>query len=113
MAYRYRVVPILLVFALFTASMGFVDGSDSISSDNPTRASGWLICVYMCADNNLESAGVEDINEMESAPASSSVDVVVLCDRYDGTAEGDPESDDTSNGNLRIATFGILLQPYG
>ncbi|MGA1822634.1 MAG: clostripain-related cysteine peptidase [Thermoplasmatota archaeon] len=99
MADKLRIVPIMIVFALLISSVGFVDGSDSVSPDNPTRASGWLICVYMCADNNLESAGVEDINEMESAPASSSVDVVVLCDRYDGTAEGNPEIDDTSNGN--------------
>ncbi len=51
----------------------------------------WTIAVYLCADNNLESAGIEDFNEMESTIDTSKYNVFVLLDRIPGY--------DNSNGN--------------
>lgn len=41
----------------------------------------WTVLVFMVADNDLESYGIEDINEMEAAPHSSEVNVIVEVDR--------------------------------
>ncbi len=42
----------------------------------------WLFLVYMGADNNLDPAGVDDLNEMEMAGSSDSVNIVALFDRF-------------------------------
>lgn len=55
---------------------------------NPQRS--WTIMVYLDADNNLESFGIADINEME-AGLTGNVDIIVLIDRAKGY--------DDSNGN--------------
>ncbi len=54
----------------------------------------WLFMVYLDADNNLESAGIDDMNEMEVAGSTDDVAIVVQMDR----AERD-YADDTTNGN--------------
>ena len=54
----------------------------------------WLFMVYLDADNNLESAGIDDMNEMENAGSTDDVAIVVQMDR----AERD-YYDDTTNGN--------------
>ena len=51
----------------------------------------WTVLVYMVADNDLERYAMEDLNEMELAPASAAVNIVVQVDRsrnYD-TTNGD------------------------
>jgi len=40
--------------------------------------------VYLDADNNLESAGIDDINEMEMVGSTTNVNIVVLADRIPG-----------------------------
>lgn len=50
-----------------------------------TKERKWTILVYMAADNNLESAAVNDLNEMEmSALDTNEVTVLVLFDRNPG-----------------------------
>ncbi len=56
----------------------------------PARAS-WTVLVYLDGDNDLEEAGVADVNQMEMAPASEAVNVLVQFDRSPNY--------DTSNGN--------------
>ena len=51
----------------------------------------WTIMVYMDGDNNLEAAAIDDMNEMEAAPANANVNIVVQIDRAAGY--------DTSNGD--------------
>jgi carboxypeptidase T len=46
----------------------------------------WTLAVYMAADNNLADKALLDLNEMEAAPGSADVDVVVL---HDGAGHGD------------------------
>lgn len=48
----------------------------------------WTFLVYMAADNELESSGIADINEMENVDFPDDVNVLVLFDRapgYDST----------------------------
>lgn len=42
----------------------------------------WTFMVYMDADNNLDSAGVDDLCEMQNVGSSSDVAVVALFDRW-------------------------------
>lgn len=51
----------------------------------------WTILVYMNADNNLEAAGLLDLNEMEAAPASEQVNVLVQIDRAVGEVVSDED----------------------
>lgn len=55
----------------------------------------WTFMIYLDADNNLESAGIEDMNEMESVGSTDEVNIIVQMDRW----ETDGDDDDTSNGD--------------
>ncbi len=57
----------------------------------PPGTAKWTILVWMNADNNLEGAGIEDINEMEAAGLPADVNVIVFVDRIAGH--------DSSNGD--------------
>ena len=62
----------------------------------------WTVMVYLDADNNLESAGIDDINEMEMVGSTSEVNIVVQVDRIPYSvlaANNQGYLDDTSNGN--------------
>ncbi len=58
--------------------------------------------VYIAADNNLESFGLSDINEMEAAtgPESSDVYVTTLIDRISGYSSADGNWTDTRRGQI-------------
>jgi hypothetical protein len=51
----------------------------------------WTFMVYLAADNNLESAGIKDLNEMEMVGSTSDIQIVVQMDRISDY--------DSSNGN--------------
>lgn len=51
----------------------------------------WTFMVYLDADNNLENAGIKDLNEMETVGSSDSLAIIVQMDRI-------PDYD-SSNGN--------------
>jgi hypothetical protein len=58
--------------------------------------------VYLDGDNNLETYGIQDLNEMEMVGSTTDVNIVVQIDRipYSVLAENHQEyTDDTSNGN--------------
>ena len=44
----------------------------------------WTIMVYMDGDNNLEGAGIADINEMEEVGSTNDINIVVQFDRTPG-----------------------------
>lgn len=44
----------------------------------------WTIMVYMDGDNDLEEAGIMDINEMEEVGSTNEVKIIVQFDRIDG-----------------------------
>ncbi|WP_371806380.1 clostripain-related cysteine peptidase [Candidatus Lokiarchaeum ossiferum] len=51
----------------------------------------WTIMIYMSADNNLEAAALNDLNEMEIIGSTEGVNIVVQIDRHSGfsTTNGD------------------------
>jgi len=50
------------------------------SGGNTAAGAKWTYLVYMSADNNLSSAALKDINEMEKIGSSSDVNIVVQAD---------------------------------
>jgi PKD repeat protein len=63
------------------------DNDDNTELNSPIASSGnskWTFMVYLDADNNLESAGIDDLNEMEMVGSSSEVEIVVQMDRVSG-----------------------------
>ncbi len=74
---------------------GLLDIQAAIAASASELEADWLFMVYLDADNNLESAGIDDLNEMEVAGSTDSVKILVQMDRSSGGAWGD----DTSNGN--------------
>jgi len=66
----------------------------------------WTFLVYMDADNNLEGAAIDDLNEMEVAGSSAQVNVVVQLDRIPGY--------DASNGGWTTCKrFYVTQDPAG
>lgn len=49
----------------------------------PVLPKEWTFMVYIAADNNLDPAALDDINEMEMAGSSREVNIVALLDRWD------------------------------
>jgi clostripain len=91
---------------LFQSTASSVDTNDNIDGSgllniqaaiDATAAdyeANWLFMVYLDADNNLESAGIDDFNEMETVGSTDDVAIVVQMDRAEQAY-----SDDTTNGN--------------
>jgi len=57
----------------------------------------WTFLVFMNADNNLESAGIGDINQMEQVGSTANLNIVVQCDRTPSSDSS--EGYDDSNGD--------------
>jgi len=47
----------------------------------------WTFMVYLNADNNLDSFGLKDVNEMEKIGSTDKINIIVLLDRENGTAK--------------------------
>ena len=56
----------------------------ALFSPQYTNAADWTFMVYLDADNNLESAGIDDFLEMSSVGSDSNVNIVVQFDRIPG-----------------------------
>jgi PKD repeat protein len=66
-----------------------VKGLKSNEHDRPgeTRSPAlWTFMVYLDADSNLNDAGYDDMNEMETAGSTTEVNIIVL---FDGNVDGD------------------------
>ena len=77
---------LLLVFAvLLLLPLGVF----STASADPLPA--WTLMVYLDADNNLESAGIDDFLEMATVGSDANINIVVQFDRINGydTSYGD------------------------
>jgi len=74
---------------------GLLDIQAAVAGTASDYEVDWLFMVYLDADNNLESAGIDDLNEMEVVGSTDSVKIVVQMDR----AERGSWGDDTTNGN--------------
>jgi len=54
----------------------------------PPEFANWTFMVYLDADNNLESAGIDDFLEMAAVGTSPNVNIVVQMDRTSGSEKG-------------------------
>jgi len=94
MKYKYAIIIVLIILSISLTGC--------FLSPPINNTAEWTVMVYLDSDNNLESAGIDDINEMEMVGSSSDVNIVVQLDRipYSVLASNNEGFlDDTSNGN--------------
>ena len=70
-----------LIFVLIILSISF---TGCFTNPPVPNIPEWTVMVYLDADNNLESASINDINEMEMVGSSDDVNIVVQADRIPG-----------------------------
>lgn len=76
---------------VFISSLVFIFIFGMVGSLYAADKKPWTVMVFLNADNNLERAGLKDINEMEMIGSNDAVNVVVQIDRCSGY--------DSSNGD--------------
>ena len=76
MKYKYAIIFILLILSISLTGC-------FINLPVPNIPE-WTVMIYLDADNNLESAGINDINEMEMVGSTTDVKIVVQVDRIPG-----------------------------
>ena len=94
MKYKYAIIFILLILPISLTGCFLFPPRDNTA--------GWTIMIYLDADNNLESAGINDINEMEIVGSTPEVNIVVQVDRIPYSvlaANNEGHLDDSSNSN--------------
>jgi len=75
----------------------------------------WTVMVYLDADNNLESAGIDDINEMEIVGSTTEVNIVVQVDRIPYSvlaSNNEGYADDISNSNWTTTRRYYITQDF-
>jgi len=94
MKYKYAIIFILIILSISLTGCFLFPPRDNTAE--------WTVMVYLDADNNLESAGIDDINEMEIVGSTTDVNIVVQVDRipYSVLAvNNEGYLDDISNSN--------------
>jgi len=94
MEYKYTIIFILIILTLSLTGCFLFPPIDNTAE--------WTVMIYLDADNNLESAGIDDINEMEMVGSTTDVNIVVQVDRipYSVLASNNQGyADDISNGD--------------
>ncbi len=85
----------LIIFTILIGSIGvyalMIEDDDDEPGKDDDHGTSWTFMVYLDGDNNLEGAGINDMNEMEMVGSSDDVNIVVLFDRCEGY--------DTTNGD--------------
>ncbi|MBO4385866.1 MAG: hypothetical protein J5817_02490, partial [Treponema sp.] len=84
----------LFLFLLQSCNFDLKDVSSSVNSGGSAPSvhekSRWTFIVYMAADNNLDSAALEDFREIECADCNSElVKTIVLFDRAQNAIESE------------------------
>lgn len=70
-----------------------IDFFENSETESDEKIGEWTILVYMAADNELESAAISDLNEMENVDLPDELNLLVLLDRCGGY--------DSSNGDWK------------
>ncbi len=73
----------ILCFSAFNVNARSIETAGFVEN---AVAKEWTIMVYLNGDNNLDSFGYKDINEMERIGSSDQVNIIVLQDRENSTA---------------------------
>lgn len=71
---------LIMILAVAVAALGAPRAVAAALAD-------WTFLVYLDADNNLDSYGISDLNEMELVGSTARVNIIVLLDRYDDGAK--------------------------
>lgn len=72
------------IFAILIIAILAISSITSITAQEQGEegvVAEWTFIVYLDCDNNLESAGIEDINEMETVGSTDEVNIIVQMDR--------------------------------
>ena len=85
----------------------YIDQSSGVAAET---ADSWTVMVYIAGDNNLASAAVDDLNEMEGVMLPENVNVVTLTDLSDSYATS-VDWTDTRRGEIAPDPNGY--NPYG
>jgi len=94
MKYKFTIIFVLIILSICLSGCFLFPPRDNTAE--------WTVMIYLDSDNNLESAGIDDINEMEIAGSTSEVNIVVQADRIPYSilaANNQGYADDISNGN--------------
>lgn len=67
----------------------------------PQKRKPWTVLAYICADNDLERFGLQDVNEMERVGSSDKVNIVAQLDRMREGLSGATISDGNWTGTRR------------
>ena len=106
---NYFILIFVLVLVLITTGCG--GGVTPPISNLPE----WTVMVYLDADNELESAGIDDINEMEMVGSSTDVNIVVQVDRISYSvlaSNNEGYLDDISNNNWTTTRRYYITQDF-
>ena len=76
MKVKYAIIFVLIILSISLTGCFLFPPRDNTAE--------WTVMVYLDADNNLESAGIDDINEMEMVGSTGDVNIVVQADRIPG-----------------------------
>lgn len=107
MKYRYTIIFVLIILSISLTGCFINPPIPNIPE--------WTVMIYLDADNNLESAGINDINEMEIVGSSSDVNIVVQVDRIPHSvlaSNNEGYADDISNGNWTNTRRYYITQDY-
>lgn len=75
-------------------------GPATVSALVPQKRRQWTVLVFLNADNDLESSGMKDLNEMEMVGSDENLNIVVQIDRQKG-AKGETIEDGNWIGTRR------------
>jgi len=107
MKYKYAIIFVLIILSIS------LTGCFLFPPINNTAE--WTVMVYLDSDNNLESAGIDDINEMEIVGSTSEVNIVVQVDRIPYSvlaANNEGYADDISNSNWTTTRRYYITQDF-
>jgi hypothetical protein len=107
MKYKYAIIFVLIILSISLTGCFLFPPRDNTAE--------WTVMVYLDADNNLESAGIDDINEMEIVGSTTEVNIVVQVDRIPYSvlaANNEGYLDDISNNNWTTTRRYYITQDY-
>lgn len=107
MKYKYAIIFVLIILSISVTGCFLFPPRDNTAE--------WTVMVYLDSDNNLESAGIDDINEMEMVGSTADVNIVVQADRIPYSvlaANNEGYADDISNSNWTTTRRYYITQDF-
>jgi hypothetical protein len=104
---KYKIIFILLILSISLTGCFLFPPIDEYAD--------WTVMVYLDSDNNLESAGINDINEMEIVGSTSEVNIVVQVDRIPYSvlaSNNEGYADDISNSDWTTTRRYYITQDF-